>query len=102
MALLGQANKQKESHMKDLDIRYYNLCSANFWFSEWLYGDDVNKNVKDIQEMNKRGKNFDSNHRGGYGHGRSRCGYLRYSKWGRSRPFRGNYKRTDSTYTGLT
>ena len=104
LALLGQANKlinnkRKESHKKDLDVRYHNLCSANFPFSEWLYGDDVNKNVKDIQDMNKLSRNVGSNQRGGYGHGRGRRGYPRYSTRGRGRPFRGNYKPTDSTYT---
>ena len=79
LALLGQANKlinneRKESHKKDLDVRYLNLCSANFPFSEWLYGDDVNKYVKDIQDMNKLSRNVGSNQRGGYGHGRGRGG----------------------------
>ena len=108
LALLGQANKllnnkRKESHKKDLDVRYHYLCSANFPFSEWLYGDDVNKNVKEIQDMNKLGKNVGSNQRGGYGHGRGRRGYPRYSPYstrGRGRFFRGNNKPTDNTNTG--
>ena len=106
LALLGQANKlinnkRKESHKKDLDVHYLNLCSANFPFSEWLNGDYVNKQVKDIQDMNKVSRNVGSNQRGGYGHGRGRGGYPRYSTRGRGHPCHGSYKPTDSTYSGL-
>ena len=50
-------NKRKEFHKKDLDIKYHYLCSVNFPFTEWLYGDDLNKNVKEIQDMNKLSRN---------------------------------------------
>ena len=65
IALLGQANKQinlrrKELHKSDLDPKYHYLASASFPFTEYLYGEDtdVNKNIKDINDLNKIGRSM--------------------------------------------
>ena len=62
LGLLGQTNKlinnkRKEFHKRDLDVKYHYLTSHNFPFTDSLYGDDVNKNVKEIQDMNRLSKN---------------------------------------------
>lgn len=62
LGLLGQANKlinnkRKEFHKADLDVKYHYLTSHDFPFTDKLYGDDVNKNVKEIQDMNRLSKN---------------------------------------------
>ena len=65
IALLGQANKlinvrRKELHKSDLDPKYHYLASASLPFTDHLYGDDtdVNKNVKEINDLNKIGRNL--------------------------------------------
>ena len=87
IALLGQANhlinnNRKEAHRPDLDSRYSGLTSPNLPYTEWLYGDeqDINKNIKDIQDMSKLGRVM----RGGY----SNTGSYGYGR-GRGRGFRG-------------
>ena len=59
MALLGQTyklinNKRKESHRSDLDPIFYPFTSQPY--TDNLYGYDINKNVRDIQDMSKLGK----------------------------------------------
>ncbi|XP_060585227.1 uncharacterized protein LOC132741147 [Ruditapes philippinarum] len=66
LALLGQSNKlinnkRKECHRSDLDPRYYPLTSASLPFTENLYGDDINKSVKDIQDISKIGRDVGRN-----------------------------------------
>ena len=63
LALLGQSNKQinnkrKEFHKSDLDVKYHYLSSSILPYTDKLYGDDVNKNIKDIQDMNRLSKNI--------------------------------------------
>ena len=63
LALSGQSNKQinnkrKEFHKVDLDVKYHYLTSQNLPFTDKLYGDDVNKNIKDIQDINRLSKNI--------------------------------------------
>ena len=86
LALLGQCNKlmnnkQKEFHKKDLDDKYHYLFSVNFPFTEWLYGDDLNKNAKELQDLNKLSRNMGlgTSQHGAYGHSRARRGYPRYT-----------------------
>ena len=55
LGLLGQTNrliknKQKEFHKQDLDTKYHYLTSANFPYTDSLYADDVNKNIKELQD----------------------------------------------------
>lgn len=61
IGILGYAHKQinlrrKESHKCDLDRRYHHLTSASVPFTDQLYGDDVCKNVKEIQDISKISK----------------------------------------------
>lgn len=81
LGLLGQSNKllnnkRKEFHKQDLDTKFHYLTSQNFPFTDSLYGDDVNKNVKEIQDMNKLNRNVG---RGGV----SQRGYGAWSYRGR-------------------
>ena len=64
-ALLGQVNKQinlrrKELHKSDLDLKYHYRAPASFPFTEYLYGEDsdVNKNIKDKNDLNKIGSSM--------------------------------------------
>ncbi|XP_060552708.1 uncharacterized protein LOC132713987 [Ruditapes philippinarum] len=66
LAFVGQSNKlinnkRKECHRSDLDPRYYPLTSASLPFTENLYGDDINKSVKDIQDISKIGRDVGRN-----------------------------------------
>ena len=83
LALLGQSsklinNKRKEFHRTDLDTRYHYLTSSSLAYTaDKLYGDEVNKNIKEIQDINRVGKNI----------GRGQSGVSRGGFRGR-RPFR--------------
>ena len=115
MALLGQMNKlinnkRKESHRSDLDPRLYPLTSASQPYTDNLYGDDINKNVRDIQDMSKLGKDIGRSQqpqsrgyfrkRGGRrgpsrGTGRGRGNYVRPAELNtvQSKKPRGGYKK---------
>lgn len=63
LALLGHSNrlinnKRKDAHKNDLDPKFFPLASSSLPYTEYLYGDesDINRNVKDIQDMNRIGK----------------------------------------------
>ena len=83
LALLGQSsklinNKRKEFHRSDLDVRYHYLTSSSLpYTADKLYGDEVNKNIKEIQDINRVGKNI----------GRGQSGSSRGAFRGR-RPFK--------------
>lgn len=103
LALLGHTNKlinvkRKELHRPDLGREYYHLSSPSLPFSEFLYGDDVAKSVKEIQDVNRisnkvHGKFHRGNFRAGssfrargrpYGRGAMRARTQRTnSSWGR-------------------
>ncbi|XP_061180713.1 uncharacterized protein LOC133189342 [Saccostrea echinata] len=58
LALLGHTNKlinvkRKDFHRPDLGREYYHLSSPSLPFSKFLYGDDVAKSVKEIQDVNR-------------------------------------------------
>lgn len=107
IALLGQVNKminsrRKDLHKFDLDHKYHYLASASLPYTDLLYGNDVdvNNNVREINNMNRIGKNS----RGGgpvRGRGRGRRGFNPY--FSRGRGFRGRGRgfdsRMDSTNT---
>ena len=42
--------KGKEVYKTDLEKCYHQLCSPNIAFTDMLYGDDISKNVKIIQD----------------------------------------------------
>ena len=61
--------KRRENHKPDLDFQYHHLCTPSQPFSEFLNGDDVTKNVQEIQNVNKVGRKISSVHRYGRGSG---------------------------------
>jgi len=99
LALLGQANKlinsrRKEMHKADLDPKYHYLASASLPFTDYLYGEDVdvNKNMKDINDMQRLGRNlgrgspyFTPYTRGYRGRRPRRGGFTRFGGRGRGR-----------------
>lgn len=94
LGLLGQANKlinvrRKDLHKSNLNKEYHYLCSPSQKFTDFLYGDDISKNVKEIQDVNKIGTRIKGSYQyGGYGsYGNN--GYQQYRGRGR---FRGVYR----------
>ena len=74
LGLLGHYNRQtnvkrRENHKPDLDFQYYHLCTPSQPYSEFLYGDDVTKNVQEIQNVNKFGRKISSDDQYGRGSG---------------------------------
>ena len=58
---MGQYNKntnikRRENQKYDLLQDYSHLSSQNLPFTDQLYGDDISKNVKEIQDVNRVGK----------------------------------------------
>ena len=58
LALLGQANKQlvqrrREALKPVIQSDFGHLCSTSVPYTNMLFGDDVSKNVKDIQDMER-------------------------------------------------
>ena len=106
LGLLGQTNrlinnKWKEFHKQDLDTKYHYLTSANFPYTDNLYGDDINKNIKEIQDMNRLNKNVGWNvgrvigQRGyvTWGYNRGRTAYPSYARRDRMTSCRQAYGR---------
>ena len=61
VGLLGHCNKsinlgRREMHKCDLSFEYFYLCSPSLPFSFFLYGDDISKQVSDIDSVNKAAK----------------------------------------------
>ena len=56
--LIGQSNvdlnvRRRELFKPDLNDQYHPLCAASTPFTEWLFGDGLSDQVKDITEANK-------------------------------------------------
>ena len=91
LGLLGHYNRQtnvkrRENHKPDLDFQYHHLCTPSQPYSEFLYGDDVTKNVQEIQNVNRVGRKISSDHQ----YGRGRGFGMRSSEVGRGRGRGGN------------
>ena len=61
LALLGNTNRllnlrRRDCMKSDLRQDYVHLCSTTVPFTDYLFGDDVSKTVKDIQEVNRAGQ----------------------------------------------
>lgn len=74
LGLLGHYNRQsnikrKEFQKPDLDQQYHHLCAPSISFTDYLYGDDILKNVKEIQDINRVGRKISGSARGGRGFG---------------------------------
>ena len=87
VGLLGHANanlnwRRREIMRPEIDRDYGSLCSQNTKVTEWLFGDDVSGDLKDIQTVNKaqsrlRGRGR-GNFRSGFRGGRARGGFRGY------------------------
>ncbi|XP_063420651.1 uncharacterized protein LOC134705866 [Mytilus trossulus] len=88
IALLSQYNKmtnikRKEYQRFDLSPEYHHLSSPSIPFTDMLYGDNVHQKSKEIQDMNRLGRNLNINNNArGRGNGFSRGG-----SFGRGRGF---------------
>lgn len=81
LALLGHAKRQvcilrRESMKPDMKGEYTHLCSLNSKYTDYLFGDDVPKTVKDITDCykikTKIGLGYREGFRGRSIHGRAR------------------------------
>ena len=75
---------RKETNKGDLDPKYHYFCSATLPFTEFLYGNDVdvNRNVCEINDLKRLGRNQPRTHFNNRLFGRGRGRPFR-------RPFRG-------------
>ncbi|KAK6172690.1 hypothetical protein SNE40_016301 [Patella caerulea] len=97
LGLLGHCNRatnlhRREMHKPDLSTHYVHVASSYIPFTTYLYGDDVSKNVSDIDSVNKVGNNIRRS--GGFGwapgnRGRFRGGFRGRGGY-RGGPIRGN------------
>lgn len=92
LALLGHANRQlcmlrRESMKPDMKGEYTHLCSHNLKYTDYLFGDDVPKTVKDITDCskisNKIGIGYREGFRGRSTRGRARGRFVRGAARGR-------------------
>ncbi len=73
---------RKFLHKSDIGQSYAQLCSPTVPFTDWLYGDDLAKEIKDIADQNKLAYSLGHSYTSGYpsrgiyrGHGGPRgCG----------------------------
>jgi hypothetical protein len=71
VGLLGHANaslnfRRREIMKPEIDRDYGFLCSPNTKFTEWLFGDDVSGDLKEIQAVNKVQTRLRGRGRGGF------------------------------------
>lgn len=104
LAFFGHANAQLNFRRRELLRNHVNdefkaICSSNIPFTTELFGDDLGKVVKDIQEVNRvQGRTFRGGHRGrgrGRGNGNYR-GRGSYSRRG-GRPNQSNQARSQGS-----
>ena len=94
LALLGHSNKQicmvrRDLFKPELKDEYAHLCTHSLPYTTWLFGDDISKKTKEIEDSNKLGYKI---HRGGRGGFRGRFGYGNWGRFrgrGRGAPVRG-------------
>ncbi|KAK3092455.1 hypothetical protein FSP39_003008 [Pinctada imbricata] len=76
LALFGQTNRQINMTRRDLikpELRYeyLHLCAQSVPYTAWLFGDDISKTAKEIEDCSKVGNKL-YNNRGGSYRGRMR------------------------------
>lgn len=91
LALLGHANRQMNMTRRDLikpELRYeyLHLCAQSVPYTAWLFGDDISKTAKEIEDCSKIGHKLQYSNRGGTFRGR-----MRDRLRGRRPRGRGNY-----------
>ncbi|KAK6172688.1 hypothetical protein SNE40_016299 [Patella caerulea] len=118
LGLLGHCNRAtnlhiREMHKPDLSLQYVDLASSYIPFTTYLYGDDVSKNVSDIDSVNKVGNKirrsgglgWTPGNRGGFrGRGSYRGGRIRGNRQprgglGRGFTYHSNYDQSDNETT---
>ena len=63
-----ELNIQRKPFMKpDIGKDYTALCSPHVPFTDWLFGDDLQKQLKDIGDENKIGARVLPSHKSSYG-----------------------------------
>jgi hypothetical protein len=72
VCLLGHANanlnfRRREVMKPEIDREYGIMCSPNTKFTEWLFGDNVSGDLKEIQAVNRVQSRLRGRGRGGYG-----------------------------------
>lgn len=77
LALLGHANRQMDMTRRNLikpELRYeyLHLCAQSVPYTAWLFGDDISKTAKEIEDCSKIGHKLQYNNRGGTFRGRMR------------------------------
>lgn len=70
LALLGHANRQMNMTRRDLikpELRYEYLllCAQSVPYTAWLFGDDISKTAKEIEDCSKIGHKLQYSNRGG-------------------------------------
>jgi hypothetical protein len=98
LAMMGHANRETTMRRRELikptlNEDYKQLCWPSVQSTEWLFGDDISKTLKDIGEGQKLGKKFTSFGYRGRGRGQWRGRGTWRRGWGRgfSGNWRGNY-----------
>ena len=71
VGLLGHANanlnfRRREVMKPEIDREYGIMCSPNTKFTEWLFGDNVSGDLKEIQAVNRVQSRLRGRGRGGY------------------------------------
>ncbi|KAK3095831.1 hypothetical protein FSP39_019712 [Pinctada imbricata] len=103
LALFGHANHQLNMTRRDLikpEMRYGygHLCASSVPYTKWLFGDDVSKKAKEIEDCSKIAYKIQHNTRGYSSRGR---GYMRGRSRGRFRGrSRGSYSSPSQSYGG--
>ena len=103
LALLGNSNRllnlrRRDCMKSDLRQDYLHLCSTTVPFTDYLFGDDVSKTVKDIQEVNRAGQKIGTSWPRGGIRTRSRARGIRFRGRGRGY-FRKLYQAASMTDT---
>ena len=111
LGLLAQYNKmtnlkRKEYQKFDLSPEYHHLFSPSVPFTDMLYGDNVCQKSREIQDMNRLGRQLNNRGRGGFGRGgfsRGRGGFNRgRGGYSRGRGYRGGRGRGNSQLAMLS
>ena len=102
LALFGQANRQINLTRRDLikpELRYeyLHLCAQSVPFTSLLFGDDISKTAKEIEDCSKIGNKLLYNNRGSSYRGRSRGRFVRGARRARGAG-RGNYGQYGYSY----
>ena len=101
LALLGHTNRQinlarKDFLKPDLKYEYAHLCNHSVPYTTELFGDDVGKQARDIEDTNKLGTRLQ---KGGFVDNRGRPGFRgRQRSRGRGFPSRGRPYNATSSY----